>query len=342
MPDVKTSILPHIDAVVQTPAWQQALAMAVRDPAELLSLLGLPGTLLEGARAAGQDFPLRVPRGYVARMHPGDASDPLLRQVLPLADETLSVAGYGIDPVGDLMAEHSPGLLRKYQGRALLIVTGACAVHCRYCFRRHYPYQDHGLRPSRWQSALDTLHDDTSISEIILSGGDPLALGDRQLESLTTAIQAIPHIRRLRIHTRLPVVLPERIDASCLAWLAALRLPTVMVIHANHSQELDTSVMQALQAIRNTGVTLLNQTVLLRGINDAATALCRLSETLFAAGVLPYYLHQLDKVAGAAHFAVSDAQALALLESMQRQLPGYLVPKLVREAAGEPYKLPLR
>lgn len=300
---------------------------------ELLQLLGLAQADIE-LRAPTRRFPLRVPRGYVARMRPGDPADPLLRQVLPLAEEDTLTTGFGKDPVGDLAALAGPGVLHKYHGRALVITTGACAIHCRYCFRRHFPYADAQGRNSDWAAVLDYLAQDESIEEVILSGGDPLALSDSRLATLTQGLDQIPHLQRLRIHTRLPIVLPERVDADLLAWLSMTRLKPVMVLHANHAQELDDSVSAALARLSHIGVCLLNQSVLLRGVNDSVVALRTLSEHLFACGVLPYYLHLMDRVQGAAHFEVQEAQARSLIQELGAQLPGYLLPRLVREQAG--------
>ncbi|MHB8473684.1 MAG: EF-P beta-lysylation protein EpmB [Gammaproteobacteria bacterium] len=317
----------------QPAAWQIALARAVSDPIELLKILDLePGQFT--LRLATRDFPLRVPRAYIARMHCGNPHDPLLRQVLPLADEDLPSPGFGIDPVGDLAARAGPGILHKYHGRALVITTGACAIHCRYCFRRHFPYNEAQERAADWASVLDYLARDTRIEEVILSGGDPLALSDQRLALLVQGLDRIKHLQRLRIHTRLPIVLPERVDAQLLGWLTATRLKPVMVVHANHAQELDAAVEAALDRLRRHGVHLLNQSVLLRGVNDSVPALQILSERLFNAGVLPYYLHLLDPVQGAAHFDVPALEAQTLVRELATRLPGYLLPRLVREQAG--------
>jgi L-lysine 2,3-aminomutase len=320
--------------------WRRLLREAVTDPAELLALLGLEALAARlPADAAG--FPLRVPRGFVARMRHGDAADPLLRQVLPLDLETLEVEGYGLDAVGDAAARSGRGVLQKYHGRALLVATGSCAVHCRYCFRRHYPYGEDSAAANDWSEALATVAADPSVDELILSGGDPLTLSTAKLSALSARLPAIPQLRRLRLHTRLPVVLPERIDVELLDWLAPLPLQKVVVIHANHAREFDASVAAAISALRHAGATVLNQAVLLRGVNDSVEAQVELAEACFAAGALPYYLHQLDQVAGAAHFAVRDADALALSRDLRARLPGYLVPRLVREQAGANSKLPL-
>lgn len=325
----------------QPERWQQALADAVTDPAELVALLGLDPSLVEPARRAAGRFGLRVPRGFVARMRPGDPRDPLLRQVLPLGAELDEVPGFVADPVGDLASEEAPGLLHKYPGRALLVTTGACGVHCRYCFRREYPYADHGAGGGRWREAVAAIAADPSIHEAILSGGDPLSLGNDRLAALVDALGKVPHLRRLRIHTRQPVVLPERVDAGLLELLGRTRLGTVVVIHANHAAEIDAAVAAALADLAARGAMLLNQSVLLAGVNDSVDALSALSERLAEAGVLPYYLHLLDRVRGAAHFEVPEPAAVALVDGLRRRLPGYLVPRLVREQAGAGSKTPV-
>lgn len=324
----------------QTPHWQREWAQAAIDPRELFAQLQLDPALLPAAYAAARDFPLRVPASFIARMRPGDINDPLLRQVLPLDAETLAVPGFDVDPVGDHAARVAPGVLHKYAGRALLTVTGACAVHCRYCFRRHFPYADNNAAATQWAPALAHIAADTSITEVILSGGDPLSLADRRLSELVTAVAAIAHVRRLRIHTRVPIVLPSRVEPALIAALSGHRLPVAMVVHVNHAQEIDAAVIAALAQLADAGMVLLNQSVLLRGVNDNATALIDLSEALFAARVLPYYLHILDKVAGAAHFDIPLAGAQALHHELQMRLPGYLVPRLVQEIAGAGAKVP--
>jgi len=325
----------------QAPVWQRRLAEAITDPAELLALLELDPRRLPGARAAASTFRLRVPRGYVARMQAGNPADPLLRQVLPLGAELEQAPGYLSDPVGDLGAAAAPGVLHKYHGRALLVLTGACAVHCRYCFRRHFPYAGASLGPRDTTTALDYLGAHTELSEIVLSGGDPLVLPDERLAALAATLGEIPHLRRLRIHTRLPVVLPERITEALIGWLGEGRLKPVLVIHANHANEIDDAVVSVLNTLKRAGVELLNQSVLLRGVNDDAAILAALSERLFESGVLPYYLHLLDPVQGAAHFHVEEDRALALQQQLRNRLPGYLVPRLVRELAGAPSKISL-
>ncbi|MFC7300265.1 EF-P beta-lysylation protein EpmB [Cognatiluteimonas weifangensis] len=330
---------PHPDAA---PAdWRRLWREAVRDPRELLALLGLQALAPALSDAAAEQFPLRVPRGFVARMRHGDPHDPLLRQVLPVLDEERVVPGFGLDAVGDGAARAGTGVIRKYRGRALLVATGSCAVNCRYCFRRHFPYAEETAAAGGWQDAVALIAADPDIEEVILSGGDPLSLATPKLAELTDALAGLPHIRRLRIHSRLPVVLPERVDAALLAWLGALPWPLAFVIHANHGNEFDAGVDAALARLRAAGATLLNQSVLLRGVNDSVDALAQLSERAFQAGVLPYYLHQLDRVAGSAHFEVDDDRARALHAALAARLSGYLVPRLVRELPGDPGKRPL-
>ena len=325
------------------PRWQQLWREAVRDPRELLSLLGLAYLAGQLSEDAATQFPLRVPRGFVDRMRHGDPHDPLLRQVLPLDDEDRIVAGFGLDAVGDIAARAASGVIRKYRGRALLVATGSCAIHCRYCFRRHFPYAEETAAAGGWSDAIALIASDASIDEVILSGGDPLSLATSKLAELTDALASIPHLKRLRIHTRLPTVLPERVDAALLDWLRALPWPVTVVVHVNHANEFDAKVDAALASLRETGaaskgIVLLNQAVLLRGVNDTVDALADLSERSFASGVLPYYLHQLDRVAGTAHFEVDDARARGLHAALAARLSGYLVPRLVREVAGEPGK----
>ena len=320
------------------PRWQRLLGDAVSSLDELLDLLGLEAEQVQADVRAANDFPLRVPRGFVQRMRPGDANDPLLLQVLPSRPEQIEMPGWTAEPLEESIFSPVPGLLHKYLGRALLVTTGACAVHCRYCFRRHFPYAEHARD---WRPALEQLVAEPSISEIILSGGDPLSLADGKLAELVGELESIPHIQRLRIHTRLPIVLPERVDEHLLGWLTSTRLRKVMVVHANHAREISPDVVDAFRRLRDVGVTLLNQSVLLKSINDDVTVLCDLSETLFAAGVLPYYLHLMDRVAGAAHFDVPEATAQRLIRELRGTVSGYLVPRLVREVPGASSKTPV-
>lgn len=305
-------------------------------------MLDLDPSLLPAAQAAARLFPLRVPRGYVTRMQRGNVNDPLLRQVLPLGDESRIVPGYDQDPVGDMQAMPVPGVLHKYHGRVLLTATGACAVHCRYCFRRHFPYHEANAGRDDWRPALAYVAQDPSIEEVILSGGDPLTLADDKLHDLRRRLAAIPHVKRLRLHTRLPIVLPARVTPALLTAIAPGRLAGIIVVHANHANEITDDVRDALAALTRGGYTLLNQSVLLRGVNDEVEALCALSQRLFDVGVLPYYLHVLDRVQGAAHFDLDAERARRLHAEVAARLPGYLVPRLVREQAGEPGKTWLR
>jgi len=313
----------------------------VREPARLIELLKLTGSGLQLPEKSLQEFPLKVPPGFIDRMQKNNPDDPLLRQVLPLALEDDDHPGFTRDPVGELARHPAPGLLQKYNGRALLITTGACAVHCRYCFRRHFPYGDENASTAHWKKALESLAQDSSINEIILSGGDPLVLADDKLFDLVHRLQVIPHLKRLRIHSRIPVVLPERITEELISGLSTSRLKPVLVIHCNHPNEINNQVTAVLTRIRRAGIVVLNQSVLLQGVNDHWEPLATLSERLFDYGVLPYYLHMLDPVAGAAHFHVSMESASAIMEGLHIHLPGYLVPRLVREQAGAPYKIPI-
>lgn len=329
------------------PDWQRLLADGVRTPSELLALVQVsPESLvtaygLPGAQLTTPPFGLLVPRGFVARMRKNDPLDPLLRQVLPIALETHEAPGFSADPVGDQAAMIVPGVLHKYFGRVLFIVNGACAIHCRYCFRREFPYSAASTSPSQIDGAVRYVASDASIEEVILSGGDPLTMRDRDLRELIGMLASIPHVTRIRVHTRLPVVIPERITVELVQALESTRLLPVVVIHANHGNEIDDAVISAMTKVRRAGIALLNQAVLLRGVNDSVEALRDLSERLFAAGVLPYYLHLLDRVRGSAHFEVTDVRARELMSDLMRYLPGYLVPRLVREVQGLPFKEPI-
>jgi L-lysine 2,3-aminomutase len=334
---------PHKDqsepaAPATPPLWRAELAAAVTDARELCALLGLDPVR---AGAADSAFPLRVPHSFIRRMRHGDYADPLLRQVLSTAAELQAAAGFVADPLQEQAARKADGLIQKYAGRALLITTAACGVHCRYCFRREFPYAEHYSEGPRWQAAIQAIASDSSIVEVILSGGDPLSLSDARLRALTDQLRSMPHIRRLRIHTRQPIVLPARVDAGLCAWLRSLPWTPVVVLHANHANEIDDAVIAACQALRQSGATLLNQSVLLAGVNDSVTALAELSNALWEAGILPYYLHLLDRVRGTSHFEVDQARALSLHADLRGRLPGYLVPRLAREVPGASAKITL-
>lgn len=310
--------------------WQQELQQSFREPAALAAYLGLDPC----PPYAASGFAMRVPLAYAQRMRRGDPRDPLLRQVWPSPEEMRLTAGYAADPVGDLASLRQHGVLHKYHGRALVMVTGACAVHCRYCFRRHFPYAEHQARRGTWQETLSLLQEDPSLHEVILSGGDPLSLHDDRLAEIADDLARLPHLRRLRIHTRQPVVVPSRVDPPLLQWLTRFPRPVTIVLHVNHAQEIDDALRTACTRLRDTGATLLNQAVLLRGVNDQADLQQQLSEALFDAGVLPYYLHRMDRVQGGAHFDVGEDAAAELMRHLQTRLPGYLLPRLVREDAG--------
>lgn len=335
-----TPVIPQAE-LQTTESWQQALADVIRQPEELFTLLQLDKTALPAALVASQDFPLRVPRCFVARMKPGCVNDPLLKQVLPLGTELEYQPGFTDDPLGERDSNPIPGLIHKYHGRVLLIVSGGCAINCRYCFRRHFPYSDNNPSRAERQQMLDYLRTDSTITEVILSGGDPLAASDQLLAELVNDIAAIPHITTLRVHSRMPIVIPQRINDSCLQWLTGTRLNVVMVVHCNHANEINQSVRNTLTRLKLAGITVLNQAVLLAGVNDEAKSLTALSESLFAAGALPYYLHVLDRVKGAAHFQVSEHRGQQLINELLAHLPGYLVPKLVKEVAGASSKIPI-
>ena len=325
-------------AGASSPHWQKLLAEAIRDPDQLCDVLRLPEAYREPARRSARLFGLVVPWGFAARMRAGDPNDPLLRQVLPLAEESQPVAGFISDPVRDLAHQIAPGLLQKYYGRALLVTTGVCAVNCRFCFRRHFPYSQTPHALQQWEPAMAQLEADDSIQEVILSGGDPLTLTDSWLSSLADRLAEISHLQRLRIHTRLPIVLPERVNHELLAWLRAGRLRPIVVLHTNHPNELDDSSAEAIARLVHAGVLTLNQAVLLRGINDNADTLCELCMRLVDLRVQPYYLHQLDPVAGAAHFQVPERTGRRLIAELRRRLPGYAVPRYVCELEGQPSK----
>ncbi|EIC84600.1 EF-P beta-lysylation protein EpmB [Serratia sp. M24T3] len=321
--------------------WLYQLGDVITDPDELLTLLALNDHAeLQQGHDARRLFPLRVPRAFVARMQPGDPQDPLLLQVLTAREEFITAPGYSTDPL-DEQKSVVPGLLHKYRNRALLLVKGGCAVNCRYCFRRHFPYQENQGNKNNWSQALEYIRTQPELDEIIFSGGDPLMAKDHELDWLITRLEEIPHIKRLRIHTRLPVVIPARITRELCQRLSESRLQVLLVTHINHANEIDDTLRDSMTRLKKAGVTLLNQSVLLRGVNDCADKLAMLSNALFDAGILPYYIHVLDKVQGAAHFMVEDEEARMLIKGLLSRVSGYLVPTLTREIGGEPSKTPL-
>ena len=314
--------------------WQQELAQAIKSLPELLDILSLQPSDFRWALDHKPVFPLRVPLSFVGKMQPNNPHDPLLLQVLPQMQETNILPGYSADPLEETDTMPVPGLLHKYKGRVLLTLIGACAVNCRYCFRRHYPYSER-IPKQDFTAALEYISKDKTIQEVILSGGDPLLLKDSSLAKLFSELEKIEHVQILRIHTRTPVVLPSRIDGSFVALMRSVpRLKKVMVLHCNHPREVDAVLASALQPLLQAGVTLFNQSVLLRGVNAAVDVLAQLSERLFKAGVLPYYLHQMDKVAGAGHFNVPVGEARKIYAALQAELPGYLCPRWVVETPG--------
>lgn len=322
-------------------AWQEELRRAIRDPRQLCEILELPVELAAEATATSVDFPLLAPPSYLARIERGNPRDPLLLQVWPAAAEAARDHGFSDDPVDDAAFVVTPGLLQKYARRALVVLTGACAVHCRYCFRRHFPYDQSPPSEAAWNAALEAIERDSSLEEVILSGGDPLTVADDRLARLAMRLSDIPHVRRLRVHSRLPVMIPARVTDELLKWFAGTRLTPILVIHANHAQELDAAVAAAVTRLRGAGVMVLNQAVLLRGVNDSVAALEELSLRLVEIGVAPYYLHQLDRVRGAAHFETPIGRGRALIAELRRRLPGYAVPQYVQEQPGAPHKVAL-
>lgn len=331
-----------INYLYQEQNWQTQLSNLVTDPAELLELLQLsPEQLLSGALLASKQFKLRVPRAFVGKMQLGNALDPLLLQVLPHHLELEEHEGFVTDPLGEEQANQQPGMLHKYKSRFLLTLTGACAVHCRYCFRRHFPYQENLPKHDDWPNIRDYLISQPDINEVILSGGDPLTLSDRKLQLWIERLESLPQIKFLRIHSRVPIVIPNRINDEFISILKNSRLRIILVVHSNHASELDDFTCSQLSKLVKEHITVLNQAVLLKGVNDSADVLVDLSYRLFDAGVMPYYLHVLDKVKGAHHFDRSPQDIDEIYKAVLANLPGYLVPKLVREIAGEKNKTPL-
>lgn len=322
-------------------SWRRSLATAIRDVDALVRALQLPDEWTANATAAVKSFPVLVPRSFLARMRVGDPDDPLLKQVLPVIEEGVAQPGFVLDAVDDRAARKAPGLLQKYAGRVLLMASGACAVNCRYCFRRHYPYSEEPRRLDDWEPALAAIESDSSIHEVILSGGDPLTLTDERFKVLIERLDQIDHLTRLRIHSRLPIVLPDRVNSELLDQLRNTRLQPVLVVHANHPHEIEADCEEALRRLVRAGIPTLNQAVLLRGVNDDIDSLAGLCERLIDVGVMPYYLHLLDRVVGTAHFEVAEETGLKLVSALRSRLPGYAVPQLVREIAGEQSKTPV-
>lgn len=317
--------------------WQQELAEGFNNVHELCHYLNIP--LSNITILSSPDFQLRAPVEFVERIEKGNLNDPLLMQILPIKDELNYFPGFNQDPVGDICAMAETGVIHKYQDRALFITTGSCAINCRYCFRRNFPYENFQLSSQKTAQAFEYIRNNKQITEVILSGGDPLLLSDKKLFSLIHKLEKITTIKRIRIHSRIPIILPSRITSEFCNMLAKAKKPIVLVLHSNHANELNSNVQSACKKIQNINITLLNQSVLLKGINDNAQQLCALSEKLFEFGILPYYLHLLDKANGTGHFEVEQKTAIALMDQVKKQLPGYLIPKLIREQAGAPNKI---
>ena len=313
--------------------WQDELRQAFRSSRALLNFLGTQADNI----CNDPDFAVLVPESFARRMVAGDAQDPLLRQVLATQAEKATDPTFGTDPLAEQHLANDSALIQKYAHRALLITTAGCAINCRYCFRRHFPYTEH--RDRDFQASLEQIAADTSLHEIILSGGDPLILSDAALLKLLQRLDAVPHVKRLRLHTRLPVVLPNRVTQGLVAGLHELNKPTTIVLHINHPQELNQETAKAFANLQDSGAQLLNQSVLLKGINDSLPVQTALAEALFEQGVLPYYLHLADRVQGTQHFFVDTPQAKALHQQMQATLPGYLVPRLAQEVPAQPNKV---
>lgn len=324
------------------PQWKQQLSNSIVSVHKLLAILEINPSTLNLSEQANQQFSLRVPLPFVEKMTKGDPNDPLLLQVLPVLAEEEQSPGFSLDPLQEANANPVPGLIHKYKNRVLLIGAQTCAINCRYCFRRHFPYQENRIGSKDIESIIQYITQHTELDEVILSGGDPLANNDKTLNQLISQLNNIKHLKRLRIHTRLPVVIPARINQDLISWVNQSRLPVTFVIHVNHPNEVDSALTEAMAKLRATGNMVLNQSVILKGINDNAKTLIRLSEKLFEAGVMPYYLNVLDRVQGSAHFEVTEAEALQLTEQMMINTSGYLVPKLVRESAEIPYKMPIK
>jgi len=322
----------------KTLTWQQELAEGfnnINEICEYLNITQLSKKFIE----ANSNFPLRVPRGFVDRMEKNNINDPLLKQILPIKSESLETLGFTYDPVGDIESIAETGIIHKYHGRVLVITTGSCAINCRYCFRRNFPYDDYQLTTTKHLKAINYIESHQDISEVILSGGDPLLLSDQKLMGFIHKLESIPHIKRIRIHSRIPIVLPSRITTKLCDELSAIKKDLILVVHSNHANELNQQVKLACERLKNANITLLNQAVLLKGINDSADQLCALHEKLFTFHIMPYYLHLLDKAVGTAHFEVSQDDGIHLMNQIKRVLPGYLVPKFVKEQAGAANKI---
>jgi len=333
-------ILPRNDSYWQEREWKKLLSNAVSSPFELLFRLNLSIDDLPYSILAEHQFVQKVPAPFIERMEKGNPHDPLLRQVLAVSDENQEAVGFVSDPLKEQESK-IPGLLHKYRSRVLVMLSTTCAINCRYCFRREFPYQEHQAGRSGWQAIFDYLTTHPEVNEVILSGGDPLAVNDSYLADFIQQLANIPTVIRVRIHTRLPLVIPQRVTQGLINALTQTRLQPVVVLHINHPNEMGELFTKAAKRLHQSGIHLLNQSVLLAGVNNNSTTLAELSEKLFAHHIQPYYLHQLDKVSGAHHFAVEDTQAVKIMQELNSLLAGFLVPKLVREEAGKTSKTPI-
>jgi len=313
----------------------------ISNPLELLEQLNLTPQQMFFSPQAAEEFQFKTPKSFIDKIQPGNPKDPLLLQVFPVQQELQVISGYNKDPLAEADSLSQPGLLQKYDGRALLLVTPTCAINCRYCFRRHYPYDDKGHLWGQIKKNIQLIKQDSSISEVILSGGDPLSLSDKRFEELIALLKSISHLKRLRIHTRFPIVAPERISDKFLEILSNNHFQIVMVLHINHAQEIGADTQTGIIRLRNQQILLFNQSVLLKGVNDSVSVLRQLSEALIENHIIPYYLHMLDPVQGSAHFEVSEQEAITIYQRLRAILPGYMLPRLVREIAGEKSKISL-
>ncbi len=323
---------------MQSLTWQEQLAQAIRNPNDLLNYVGLMAENINFSQQSIEKFPLRVPHVFADRIQKNDPNDPILRQVFPYIDEEIDCDGFVTDPLEESNIQPIQGLMQKYNSRVLSITTGTCAIHCRYCFRRHYPYQDASTNGVYLKQSLDYIQKDKSIKEVILSGGDPLSISDRKLTELCLSISQITHVKRIRIHTRIPIVLPARLSRELIKQISAMGKAIIFVLHINHANEIDQAVIKNIKLLHQFNIMVLNQSVLLKGVNDSTDSLITLSESLVSNQVTPYYLHLLDPVDGAAHYNVDEKHAKNLIKNMQNSVSGYLVPKLVKEETGKPGK----
>lgn len=331
---IKSAIIHGTEQLMQPLSWQEQLSQAIRQPDELLEYVGLIPEAIGYSHKGIMEFPIRVPHAFANRILQNDPNDPILRQVFPYIDEESEISGFINDPLAEIEVQPVQGLLQKYKSRVLSITTAACAVHCRYCFRRHFPYHESSATNQHWKKALEFIRKDSSIHEVILSGGDPLTLSDRRLAEICDSLAKIKHIKRIRFHTRLPIVLPDRITKDLLKIITGNDKSIIFVIHSNHANELDETVSKTVKMLNSFDILVLNQSVLLKGVNDSVATLINLSERLVSINITPYYLHLLDPVKSAAHYDVSAKQAVDIIETMQASVSGYLVPKLVKEEIG--------